>query len=48
MVRVTFALGVEMTSDQVKIVEIVIEVRPGRPAFSGQCEEIERRITESA
>ena len=38
----------EMTLDQVKIVEIVIEVRPGRPAFSGQCEEIEGRITESA
>ena len=48
MVRVTFALCVEMTSDQVKIVEIVIEVRPGRSAFSGQCEEIEGRITESA
>ena len=48
MVRVTFALGVEMTSDQVKIVEIVIEVRPGRSAFGGQCEEIEGRITESA
>ena len=48
MVRVAFARGVEMTLDQVKIVEIVIEVRPGRPAFSGQCEEIEGRITESA
>ena len=48
MACVIFALGVEMTLDQVKIVEIVIEVRPGRPAFSGQCEEIERRITESA
>ena len=47
MERVILMVGAEMVPDQVKIVEIVIEVRPGRPAFSGQCEEIEGRIAES-
>jgi hypothetical protein len=36
-----------MTLDQVEIVKIVLEVRPGRPALSGEREDVQRCVAKS-